>query len=411
MSRFLNTLILLSSMFLSLAAASQSRVEVKTYRAYLLRADSARIVFQFEERMADGKPVWYFLNAGERLEAKNIRQRGDSVFVDMPFFESAFEGKRQKDGTITGLWRKGTPGAEVKVPFLADPNLKGRFPEVKGPAKYNVQGRWRGVIISADGSKEEAVVDLRQQGNRLTGTFIFNSGDYRYLEGVVTGDSLVMSTFDGSHAYVFAARIGDANTIQDGVFHAGATARRSWSAVRDDRASVDLEETAAHLRTGQSRLDFRFPDLDSNLVSINDERFRNKVVVIQIMGSWCPNCMDETAFLTQYYKANRQRGVEMIALAYEYSTDFQRSVRSLRKFQERYALEYPILITGVKVGDSLRTEKTLPQITEIKTFPTTIFIGRDGTVKKVANDFFGPATGEYYERYKRDFGKTMNELL
>jgi len=411
MLKILNTILILILSLTSGQSRAQAIADGKTYRAALIRSDSARIVFVFEEKKVNRKPVWYFLNAGERLEAKNIRERDDSVFVEMPFFESAFEGKRQKDGSITGLWRKGTSSKEVTIPFVADPQAQGRFPIAKGQARYDVQGRWRGAIVSSDGSREDAVVEFKQQGNRLTGSFIFNSGDYRYLEGVVTGDSLVMSTFDGSHAYLFSATIGDANTIKDGVFHAGATARRTWSAMRDDKATVDLEETAAHLRPGESKLDFRFPDLDSNLVSINDARFKGKVVVIQIMGSWCPNCMDETAFLTQYYKANKGRGVEMIALAYEYSTDFPRSVRSLRKFQERYALEYPILITGVKVGDSLRTEKTLPQITEIKTFPTTIFIGRDGTVKKIANDFFGPATGEFHEKYKRDFEATIKALL
>jgi thiol-disulfide isomerase/thioredoxin len=411
MARNLITLHCLAILLIHSVAPAQSRPVVTTYRAALIRPDSARIVFMVEERKVNGGSTWYFLNAGDRLEAKNIRQRGDSVFVDMPFFESGFEGRRQKDGAITGIWRKGTAGTEVTVPFVADPNQKERFPVVKGPARYDIQGRWRGEIISPNGLKEDAVVDFKQKGNRVTGTFVINSGDYRYLEGVVTGDSLVMSTFDGSHAYLFSATLGDANTISNGVFHAGATAKKTWSAVRDAKAEVDLEETAAHLKPGQSRLDFRFPDLDSNLVSINDDRFKGKVVVIQIMGSWCPNCVDETAYLSQYLKKNRHRGVEMIALAYEYSTDFARSVRSLRKFQERFAMDYPILVSGVKVGDSLRTEKTLPQITQIKTFPTTIFVGKDGQVKKIANDFFGPATGKYYEEYKKSFEATIDELL
>lgn len=392
----------------SIVHAQQKSTTVR-YNAALLRADSGRIVFQIEERMVNGKPVWYFLNAGERLQAKNIRVKKDSLFVDMPFFESGFEVKREKDGRLTGVWRKGTAAQEVVVPFLAVPS-KERFPLVNGPAKHDVKGKWSGVINYPDGKNEEAVVQFQQTGNRVTGSFVINSGDYRYLEGVLSGDSLMISTFDGSHAYVFTARV-QGDRIVNGVFISGATARRSWSAVRNDKADVDLSETAVTLKPGQSRLDFRFPDLDSNLVSINDERFRNKVVVIQIMGSWCPNCMDETAFLTEYYKKNHARGVEMIALAYEYTTDFARSVKSLRKFKDRFSLDYPVLITGVRVGDEQRTEKTLPQITPIKTFPTTIFIGRDGTVKKIANDFFGPATGEYYERYKREFEKTISELL
>ena len=184
-----------------------------------------------------------------------------------------------------------------------------------------------------------------------------------------------------------------------------------FSGVKDPTATINTDAAAMFLRPGEEKLDFRFPDIDSNLISINDPRFKNKVVVIQLMGSWCPNCMDETAFLSPYYNQNKQKGLEMIALGYEYSADFHRSVKSLRKFKERFEVEYPILITGVRVSDSLRTEKTLPQVTPIKVFPSTIFIDRKGKVRKFNTGFFGPGTGIHYENYKAEFIKTVEELL
>ncbi len=143
------------------------------------------------------------------------------------------------------------------------------------------------------------------------------------------------------------------------------------------------------------------------MVSISDDRFRNKVVIIQIMGSWCPNCMDETAFLSEYYKANKERGIEMVALAYEYSTDFSRSQKSLRKFQQRFNITYPMLITGVRTIDSLRTEKTLPEITRIKMFPTTLFIGRDGKVKKHIPVLMAPPQAPIMKPLRRNFTKRL----
>ena len=101
----------------------------------------------------------------------------------------------------------------------------------------------------------------------------------------------------------------------------------------------------------------------------------------------------------------------MLALAYEYSLDTERSKKSLRKFQQRFNVDYPILLTGVTSSDTLRTEKTLPQITQIKSFPSTIFIGRDGKVKKVHGGFFGPATGDLYTQYTREFEETIDSLL
>ena len=147
------------------------------------------------------------------------------------------------------------------------------------------------------------------------------------------------------------------------------------------------------------------------LDGITDDRFKNKVVVIQIMGSWCPNCLDETEFLSAYYKKNKGRGVEMLALAYEYTTDFQRARKSITKFKQKYAVDYPMLITGVSSVDSLKTEKTLPQITPIKAFPSTIFIGKDGKVKKFHTGFYGPGSGVYFEEFKKEFEETVTALL
>jgi hypothetical protein len=121
--------------------------------------------------------------------------------------------------------------------------------------------------------------------------------------------------------------------------------------------------------------------------------------------------MDETAFLSDYYQRNKQRGLEIIALAYEYSTNFNRSQQSLRKFQQRFNVQYPILITGVTVSDTLRTEKTLPQVTRIKVFPSSIILDKTSKIRKLDTGFYGPGTGEHYEAYKREFNKTIEALL
>ena len=129
------------------------------------------------------------------------------------------------------------------------------------------------------------------------------------------------------------------------------------------------------------------------------------------MGSWCPNCLDETKFLNEYYIKNKKRGIEVVALGYEYSTDYERSRIGLEKFRKLYNVQYPMLVTGVWLNDSLRTEKTLSQITPIKVFPTTIFIGKDGNVKEIHTGFVGPGAGKHHEIFKKEFYATIDELL
>ena len=129
------------------------------------------------------------------------------------------------------------------------------------------------------------------------------------------------------------------------------------------------------------------------------------------MGSWCPNCLDETIFVNQLYKEYKSKGVEVLGLAYERTADFSRSAIAVKNFVRRLAIPYPVLIAPVAVSDPQRVEKTFPQLKKILAFPTTVFVGRDGTIKEVHTGFNGPGTGEDYENQKETFYRIINHLL
>lgn len=393
-----------------LCLTANAQKPARPYVAQCLRADSLPIVFNVERQSTGTGESWVIRNAEERIHLTDVRRKGDSLFADMPVFESFFRLNEGRDGRLTGDWVKGTSSADAVQPVVFRPGTL-RFPVTRGKAKADVTGRWKVTFTRADGTLRYAVAEFSQRGERLTGTFVTPSGDYRYLEGVVSGDSMQLSCFDGSHAYYFGAKLNGKDRLVNGVFASGIRFLERWTAVRDAKAEVDASVAATSMKPGEERLRFRFPDLDSNLVSIDDERFRGKVVVIQIMGSWCPNCMDETAFLSEYHRRNRKKGIEMVALAYEYSTDFSRASKSLDKFRKRFHVEYPMLITGVSSADEKRTEKTLPELTPIRVFPTTIFIDRQGRVAKVHPGFAGPATGKHHQEYIREFEHTVTKLL
>lgn len=373
----------------------------------LHRNDGNEIVFHFEWKTEKGNQAWYIYNAAEKIKVTNITRQGDSFVVQMPVFESQFRvvktGKQ-----ISGVWVKNGAVKTSIVPFTATPGNK-RFTATTAATK-NISGRWA-VNFSSNKPGELSVGEFKQTGNKLTGTFLNATGDYRFLEGIVTGDSLFLSGFDGGHAFLFTARINNSKTISGGTFFSGAAYKEEWSAQKDPAAKVPLESVAMYLKPGEENLHFSFNDLEKKKVSMQDERFKNKVVIIQLMGSWCPNCMDETAFLSDYYNKNRQRGVEVIALAYEYSTDWERSLKSLQKFKDRYNVAYTILNTEVSVNDSLRSEKTLPELTPIKFFPSSIILDKKGKVRKLDTGFNGPGTGGHYDIYKKEFEATINELL
>ncbi|MDN3658995.1 TlpA disulfide reductase family protein [Ferruginibacter paludis] len=395
--------LLLTSVFFVFTSTAQQG----NWTAQIHRPDGNNIVFTFDWKTENGKPVWYIKNAAEKIKVQNITAAGDSLIIQMPVFESQFRVVVAKS-MISGVWiKRGAVKTQV-LPFNATPG-NNRFASGGNPAK-NISGRWA-VTFGEGAEAESSVAEFVQKGNLLSGTFLNASGDYRYLEGIVTKDSLLLSGFDGGHAFLFKAVIKDDNTISDGKFYSGGSGKENWTAVKNADAKLATESVAMFVKAGQEKLNFTFKNLEGKPLSINDDRFKNKVVIIQIMGSWCPNCMDETAFLSEYYNKNKQRGVEVIALAYEYTTDWQRSLNSLKKFQQRFNVQYPILNTEVTVGDSLKTEKTLPQVTNIKSFPSSIILDKKGKIRKLDTEFNGPATGVHYAEYKKEFEQTVNNLL
>lgn len=404
-------IILLALVQLNTVAKGQKELFKGLWRAELHRRDSQLVVFNFETKKVNNRWQLVIRNAAERIVVNSVTVKGDSVNFTMPVFESEFRTQLQPDGSLKGIWFKGTALQTQQWLFTAYPNNSLRFEPIRGNHKYIITGRWAVSIIRPNGTSRPAVAEFVQKGNQLSGTFLTPSGDYRYLEGIVTGNRIGLSVFDGAHAYLFTATMDNAEQISNGTFYSGYNGKETWTAVKDATAQLPDVGSTPQLKEGEERISFAFKDINRNKISSSDERFRNKVVVVQLMGSWCPNCMDETKFLNEFYINNKHRGVEVVSLAYEYSTDFERSRISLLKFQQRFNVQYPMLITGAWINDSLRTEKTLPQITPIKVFPTSIFIGKDGKVKKMQAGFYGPGSGEHFEIYKKEFYQTIKTLL
>jgi len=381
------------------------------WRAVLERKDGHSIVFNFESKDSAGKKILYIRNAAERLLVDDISYKGDSVVIRLPFFESQLRAVITAEGNLRGVWLKRGADSYQVVPFVAYYNNAVRFPSGKR-APGGVAGRWKAVFHDArNGDSSVRVGEFTQVGDRVTGTFLDPTGDYRYLEGVMDGDSLRLSCFDGGHAYSFTARLEENGKLSGGQYFSGAVGYETWTAVKDEAAALPDEFTLTKWNKDAGPMAFTFKDIDGHNVSLSDKRFKGKVVLIQIMGSWCPNCMDETAFLSPFYNEYRSKGVEIIGLAYERSTDFVRSQKSLRSFQQRFQVKYPILITGVAVGDPQRAEKTLPQLEKIVGFPTTIFLDKTGRIARIHTGFNGPGTGAHYEEQKKEIYQTVDELL
>jgi peroxiredoxin len=390
------------------SAFAQTKLKTGIWRGALNTPSGTEIPFNFDVKDANGgKQELYVINSTERLKVTDVTTRGDSAFIRMPMFDSEFKLKFEGE-SLKGQWIRHLGERDAAVEFSAQPNTSWRF--VKTPEKpaYNVEGRWSAIIGKGERA-DTTVGEFKQNGTKLTGTFLTTTGDYRYLEGTVSGDKLYLSCFDGGHAYTFTATVKDTQTLSDGKFYAGASVQE-WEAVKDANAKLPDAYSLTALKPGYKKIDFSFKDITGKVVSLQDARYKNKVVIVQILGSWCPNCMDETAYMVNYYKKFQHKGVEVIGLGYERTNDFDKSKKALQHVKDRFNVPYPLLVTGY-TSNKAETAKSLPMLTRVVGFPTTIIIDKSGDVRKIHTGFNGPGTGEHYTEFISEFEKLTTDLL
>jgi thiol-disulfide isomerase/thioredoxin len=283
-----------------------------------------------------------------------------------------------------------------------------RFFERPSTDNADVAGRWSVTFTSDLGQQSRGVAELAQSFERVTGTILTPTGDHRFLEGELRGDELLLSRFDGASAYLYKAKV-DADGRLVGEYWSGKTGHQEFRAERNPDAVLDMSAVATALKDPAVQLEFTFPDLDERPVSLSDPQFRGKVVIVTLAGSWCPNCHDEAAFLAQLHRELRGQGLEVVSLMFEHFGDFAQAAAATRRFREKFGLEYTTLVAGTSDRDE--AAQALPQLTGVFAYPTTIWVDRSGTVRKIHAGFSGPATGSHYTELTREFSEFTQQLL
>jgi len=362
-----------------------------------------QLPFGFEVQKTNDQYGITVMNAEERLKLDEVIITGDSVRIVMHIFDTELRAKIE-DGRLTGYFIKNYDPI-TRLPFNATHGDDFRFSkdaetELDFSGKYSLE-------FQSPTEKYVAIGIFKQAYSKVTGTFLTPTGDYRYLQGDVIDNELFLSAFDGNHAYVFTAHF-EGDSIK-GNFYSGATSLESWKGIRNENASLPDLESLTFLKPGYEKLEFSFPDVNGNKISNDDDRFKNKVVILQLFGTWCPNCMDETKFLTKWYEANKDRGIEILGLAYERKDDFEYASGRVKKMKEKLNVGYEFVIAGTY--DKEKASETLPALNRVLAFPTTIFIGKDGKVKYIHTGFSGPGTGVYYDQFKERFNQMVNACL
>lgn len=381
--------------------------KIGTWRA-VLKLQGRQLPFNLDVvKDSSGSVDVYILNAGERLLLDEVSLERDSVRMNLHMFDAQLRAKNFGD-SLSGYFELNY-SAGYRIPFKAafDQDFRFASRDKSATAKTNFSGRYA-VQFFNEKDTTKAVGIIKQEGNYAEGSFLTSSGDHRFLEGSVINDTLHLSTFDGNHAYLYRVTKVNDSTLS-GEQWLGRSRYRKWSGIKNEKAQLPDPETLTYLKPGFEKIAFKFPNANGDSVSLADARYQNKVVIIQILGSWCPNCMDETRFLAPWYEKNKDRGVEIIGLSYERKPEFSYASERVKKMIEKQKIPYEVLIAGVY--DVEKASASLPQLNKVSVWPTTIFIGRDGRVKHIHTGYSGPGTGSDYEEQVQRFNNVVNELL
>jgi peroxiredoxin len=391
-------------------AACNSRVDaprVGVYRA-VLRLPGGDAPFGLEVAQEQQQYVLYLINGAERTRVSDVKVTDGELTAQFPGYENTLRAQTNRgslEGSVT-LIKAG--GKEQVIPFVAKRGETYRFYAETSTDNADVDGTWEATFTNEQGETSKAILLLEQSHDRVTGSALTPTGDHRFLEGQVHGDELQLSTFAGGLAYLYKLKVGAGGGLE-GDYWQGLASHEKVEAHRNDAATLDGAGKQTTLRDSAQVFAFSFPNLDGNPVSLSDERFRGKVVLVTLGGTWCPNCHDEAQFLLPFYRQHHDQGFEVIALMFERHGDFATAAQAVRHYREDLQIDFPTLIAGLSETDE--ASKALPMLSHVYGYPTSILVDRKGVVRSIHTGFAGPATGRHHDEYVKEFTEQVEQLL
>ena len=364
-----------------------------------ITANNVEIPFRFELSGTSPNLHGSFFNGDDKVPSSAGRFENGDLMLNFGQYGSKLE-LTWKDGALAGTYTR----SNRTYPISATPAAT--RPEVPADKVPSIDGQWE---IAATSSKGEVAwrFVVRQSGAQVSAAILRVDGDTGALQGSYRNGKFVLGHFDGARPLLL-----EVTPVADGTLEVVQNGDRKLTAVRAAEARAKNlpaptdPSTHTSVKDAAEPLHFSFPDLSGKLVSDTDPRFRDKVVIVAIGGSWCPNCHDEAPFLEALYKKYHARGLEVVGLSFEDADQLKDPAR-VKAFISQFGIEYPVLLAG----ETERVQELVPQAVNLDCFPTTFFLGRDGRVRAIHAGYAAPASGVYHDDLEKDVTELLERLL
>jgi thiol-disulfide isomerase/thioredoxin len=395
----------LAAVFVATTVSAQSLTG--TWQA-TVKVGGLDIPFRMEILGSNAEPRGVFFNGMERLFSTSGTFTDGAIEIKWDYLASTLKATL-KDGELVGVYERArsSPYAFRARHEVNDEMITiGRTPP-KPASAPNINGIWEIHDVSSSKGEQAWSLVVEQQGNNAFATILRVDGDTGTLTGSLRDGKFVLSHFSGMRPSLL-----EITPVSAGSLTLTLNGKGKMSAIRPAEARAkglpEPSDPTKHtgVKDATEPFHFKFPDLNGNVISETDPKFKGKVVLVNISGSWCPNCHDEAPFLAALYRDYRDKGLEIVALSFEEADQLKDPTR-LRAFIARYGIGYTVLLGGTTDEASAK----LPQAKNWDAWPTTFFLGRDGRVREVHSGFPSRASGELYTQATHEFTALIEKLL
>jgi thiol-disulfide isomerase/thioredoxin len=343
----------------------------------------ARVLLTMELRLDGAKPAGNFIVGTEKIPIPEISRVGQTLTFNFSEYgaeiTATWSGKE-----LTGEYRRLRSTGTKAFPFRARPDTDDAPTVTTAPA-----GTFQVLFEDQTLAEATTVATIWKEGqDSHYGTFIAPDGDYGLLEGSSAANGILFSRFTGWQAIAIELRQAGANW--SGIYHAAHNDKPRAFTLLPRSASASGKQTT--MKNPRMPFAFACTSLTGETIRNTDDRFKGKALAVDIMGTWCHNCMDESPVLEKFRRQYGKDGFEVVGLSFEIKDDAELGKKNLSLFRDRYGLTYPLLYCG-SLDDANVDKQIKSQLDNFFAYPTTLFVDKQGKVKTIHSGFRGPGTG------------------
>ena len=353
-------------------------------------------------------PRGAFLVGEERTVIPELRLAGDSLVLTISEYKAAVRA-RWDGARLVGRYeryRADTTGLDFTA-WPDEPTTGIASPEA-APA-IRLSGNFRVYAAEEGGIDSISTATFRIRGDSVFGTIIAPDGDYGLLAGVQQGSTVVLNRFTGWQ--ISQLELHGRGTEWDALYRV-RNLKPQQLTLRPLSAGEPVTPEGPATRMNDPRLPFAFWGITTggDTLRHSDERFRGKVLLLDIMGTWCHNCLDAAPVLQQLYEQFGPQGLEVVGLAFELTDDATLARKNLSLYSSRHGITFPVLFCGSLDPANVQL-RIKSQLQNFGAYPTSIFVGRDGRVRSIHMGFKGPGTGDAYQSEVAAYWSQVQALL